>query len=165
VDAAIDRWLTALLDEPLRLVRFPAQARRAVDPRWAPGFETAFSDGYPVLVIAQASLDALNARVAAPVPMARFRPNLVADGVDAFAEDAWRDVGVGTGAIRVVKPCARCIVVATDQRSGERAVALEPLRTLATFRRHGHEVMFGQNAVVTRAGWIGVGDALVPAAG
>jgi uncharacterized protein YcbX len=158
VDPAIDRWLGEIVGEPLRLVRFCESEHRPTNPRYAPGFETAFADGYPVLVLSRASLDDLNARMPTPVPMDRFRPNLVAGGTAAFAEDRWGDLAVGQAEIRVVKPCARCVIVTTDQQTG--ATSVEPLRTLATFRRKDHEVLFGQNAVVTRPGVIGVGDPL-----
>jgi uncharacterized protein YcbX len=156
VDPAIDAWLSRYADRPLRLLRFDDRHRRRLDVRYAPDHTTRFADGYPVLVLSQASLDALNARLALPVPMDRFRPNLVVDGTAPFAEDAWRDFSVGDATLRNVKPCARCVITTTDQQTGERGA--EPLRTLASFRRDGNEVMFGQNAVVTRPAVIRVGD-------
>lgn len=158
VSPAVDRWLSAALGEALRLVHFPDDAHRPLDPRYAEG-ETAFADGYPLLVVGQASLDDLNARLAEPVPMDRFRPNLVVAGAAAFAEDGWREVAVGGVPISIVKPCARCVVVTTDQRTGARSP--EPLRTLATYRKVGHDVRFGQNAVPRAAGILRVGDAVV----
>jgi uncharacterized protein YcbX len=151
-----DAFFTAIAGEPLRLMRFPDREHRPVDPRYAEGFETQFADGYPVLVIGQASLDHLNDRLETPVAMDRFRPNLVVRGAGPFAEDGWRDLTVGDAALRIVKPCGRCVIVTTDQRTGERSP--EPLRTLASYRRSGNEVMFGQNAVVTRPATIAVGD-------
>jgi uncharacterized protein YcbX len=156
VDGKIDRWLSAFAGEPLRLVHFPPEARRATDARYADGFETQFADGYPALLIGEASLAQLNARLAEPVSMLRFRPNLVVAGSEAFAEDGWRDLTVGEAALRVVKPCARCVIVTNDPHTGARTP--EPLRTLASFRKQGQAVMFGQNAVVTRAGWLRIGD-------
>lgn len=152
----IDAWLSRFADQPLRLLRHDDRHRRKLDPRYAPEHTTQFADGYPVLVVGQASLDALNERLTVPLPMNRFRPNLVAEGTIAFAEDGWRDITVGDATLRVVKPCARCPIPTTDQLTGVRGV--EPLRTLATFRRQGNEVMFGQNAVVTRPATIRVGD-------
>ena len=156
VGADADAWLTAALGQPLRLVYFPDASHRPTDPACAPGFETGFADGFPLLVIGQASLDDLDARLVTPVPMDRFRPSLVVAGSAPFAEDGWRDVVCGDVALRIVKPCGRCVVTTTDQRTAERSQ--EPLRTLATYRRQDGEVMFGQNAVVVRPGMIRVGD-------
>ena len=156
VGADADAWLTAALGQPLRLVYFPEASHRPTEAAYAPGFETAFSDGFPLLVIGRASLDDLNARLATPVPMERFRPNLVVAGDAPFAEDGWGDIACGDAVLRIVKPCGRCVVITTDQRTAERDQ--EPLRTLATYRRRDGEVMFGQNAVVVRPGVIRVGD-------
>jgi len=153
-----DRWLSDRLGEELRLVYFPDETIRPVDTRYAAGFDTGFADGFPILVSSDASLADLNARLAKVVPMDRFRPNVVIAGAAAFAEDDWRDVAFPDAAIRVVKPCARCVIITTDQTSAQRTA--EPLRTLATYRRQGNGVMFGQNAVVLRTGVLRVGDAL-----
>ena len=156
VGDAADAWLTAALGQPLRLVYFPDASHRPTDPAYAAGFETGFADGFPLLVIGQASLADLNARLATPLPMERFRPNLVVAGSAPFAEDSWREVACGDAALRIVKPCGRCVVTTTDQQTAERGQ--EPLRTLATYRRQDGEVNFGQNAVVVRPGVIRVGD-------
>jgi uncharacterized protein len=159
VDPKADAWLSALLDRPLRLAAFPEGGRRAVDPAYAPGHETAFADGFPLLVVGEGSLAELNRRLDAPVPMDRFRPNVVVGSAAPFAEDGWDDVVIGAVAVRMVKPCARCVVTTTDQQTGERSA--EPLRTLAGFRREDGGVMFGQNAVVLRTGRVRVGDSAV----
>ena len=172
VDAALaapgaHAWATAWLGAPARLVHMPDDVRRPVDPRYAaPGDRTAFTDGYPVLVASQASLDDLNARLAAagaaPVAIERFRPSvlLAADDSEAlapYAEDDWRTLRLGGGVeLAVVKPCARCVVTTIDQRSAARGV--EPLRTLAGYRRRGNKVLFAQNAVVRAGGTLRVGD-------
>ena len=155
-----DAWLTETLGRPLRLVYFPEASHRATDPRYAEGFETAFADGFPLLVIGHASLDDLNARLAVPVPMDRFRPSLVVAGSAPYAEDTWRDVACGDTVVRIVKPCGRCVVVTTDQQTMARE--REPLHTLATFRHQDGNVMFGQNAVVVRPGRLRVGDPIRP---
>ncbi len=109
-----------------------------------------------------ASLDALNTRLAQPMPMARFRPNLVVSGTAPWAEDKWQLLRIGTAggvAFRAVKLCARCVIVATDQETGARARDREPLRTLASFRRDNRgRVLFGQNLVPDGTGRIAVGD-------
>jgi len=175
VDAALaapeaHAWATAWLGAPTRLVHMPDDVHRPVDPRYAaPGDRTAFTDGYPVLVASQASLDDLNARLAAAgaaaVGIERFRPSvlLAADDGEAlapYAEDDWRTLRLGDGAdpveLAVVKPCARCVVTTIDQQSAVRGT--EPLRTLAGYRRRGNKVLFAQNAVVRAGGILCVGD-------
>jgi uncharacterized protein len=156
----VDAWLAAALGEPVRLVYFPETSHRATEAAYGEGFETAFADGYPVLILGQASLDDLNARLATPVPMDRFRPNIVVAGSAPFAEDEWRDVTCGEVELRIVKPCDRCVITTTDQQTMVRGQ--EPLRTLAMFRRDEGKVLFGQNAVVIREGGIRVGDSIVP---
>lgn len=159
-----DAWLSDALGRACRLVHMgdPAAAR-PVDPTYAgPTDRVSFADGFPLLGVSAASLDDLNARMAQPVPMARFRPNLVVSGGAPWTEDGWRLLRVGGAegvAFRAVKPCARCVIVATDQETGARARDREPLRTLAGFRRDGRgKVLFGQNLVPDGTGRIAVGD-------
>jgi uncharacterized protein len=145
-DAEADRWFSGLLGRPCRLVYLPDSQVRAVDPRFArPDDQVGFADGFPFLLISQASLDDLNARLAQPVPMLRFRPNLVVAGCAAFAEDGWRRIRIGEIDFRVAKPCSRCIVPTIDPETAERAA--EPLRTLAGYRRRDKQVFFGQNLI------------------
>ncbi len=114
----------------------------------AVGAETTFTDGYPLLVTLEASLEALNERLQAPVPMARFRPNIVIAGTRAWDEDGWQVLTIGALTCDVVKPCDRCVVTTVDQTSGMRDPGQEPLRTLTEFRRvEGKGVLFGQNLV------------------
>lgn len=158
-----DRWLSDVLGAELRLVFIPTKTVRETNPLYAPGARTGFADGYPLLVVGQASLDDLNARLAAasesPVPMDRFRPNLVVEGSPPFAEDDWRDFSIGDVPLRIVKPCARCVIVSTDQATA--VVGKEPLRTLATYRKVGNDVLFGQNAIHLAQGRLRVGDPVV----
>jgi uncharacterized protein YcbX len=130
-----------------------------VDPAYGrPGDRVSFADGFPLLVVNTASLEDLNARLAQPVPIARFRSNLVVSGAAPWAEDGWRSLHVGHIAFRAVKPCTRCIVIATDQNTGARAPDREPLRTLATFRPDaGGRALFGQNLVPDTLGRLAVG--------
>lgn len=142
-------WFSKTLGCPLRLVYMPDSSWRAADPKYAPeGVPVSFADGYPFLLISQASLDDLNGRLGTPLPMNRFRPNFVYSGGDAYEEDNWQNFFIGNVHFRGVKPCARCIVPTTDQDTGERAA--EPLKTLATYRKAGHRILFGQNVV-----WLG----------
>jgi len=148
----INNWFSEQLQRKLRLVYMTAQTRRMADGRYAPeGHTVSFADGFPYLIIGQASLDALNRRLQSPVPMNRFRPNLVFTGGEAFEEDGWSDFQVGQTTFRGVKPCSRCIITTTDQNTAQRNA--EPLKTLAVFRKAGNKILFGQNAV-----WMGTED-------
>lgn len=153
-------WLSAYVGEPVRLVHMPEDTHRPVDPHYAvPGDIVSFADGFPWLLISEGSLDDLNGRLARPIPMDRFRPNLVVKGCEPFAEDTWKRIRIGDAVFRVVKPCARCVVTTTDQETGE-PEGPEPLRTLATYRRVGDGVMFGQNLLAEQTGQLRVGDAV-----
>lgn len=158
VSAAADGWLAARLGVPCRLVRFADEAHRPVDPRYgAAGDQTAFSDGFPLLLIGQGSLDGLNARLPAPLSMRRFRPNLVVAGAAPHAEDGWRRVRVGEVGLRLVKPCSRCAITTVDPDRGVRD-GREPLQALGTYRLRDGKVWFGQNAIPDGAGAVRVGD-------
>ncbi|MBA3823276.1 MAG: MOSC domain-containing protein [Ktedonobacterales bacterium] len=160
VDATLDQWFSDYLGLACHLVYMPETTRRVVNPLYAaPGDIVSFADGYPVLLAGQSSLDDLNARMAEPLPMARFRPNLVISGTDAFAEDTWARIRIGTVEFAVVKPCARCVMTTVDPARGEFA-GKEPLRTLATYRRDGDKVLFGQNAIPRGSGMVRVGDSV-----
>ena len=148
-DAAAE-WLSDYLGSPRRLVRMGPEFTRSVDADYAVSAvdEVSYADGYPFLLTSEASLDALNRRMERPVPMDRFRPNIVVSGTAPFEEDTWRTIRIGGVTFHVVKPCARCVVTTTDQATGERGT--EPLATLATFRRDPHGgVYFGQNLLHT----------------
>jgi uncharacterized protein YcbX len=149
-------WLTSLLGLPARLVRMAPETRRAAkrDPAGT-NARISFADAYSFLVVSRESLDELNARLDEPLPMNRFRPNIVLEGARPFAEDGWSRVRIGPVELDMAGPCARCATSTTDQETGARGV--EPLRTLATFRREGAGVMFGQNANHRGTGEIAVG--------
>ncbi len=155
---AADAWISGFLGQSARIVAFATDAVRPVDPRYArrSSDRVAFVDAYPVLLISQGSLDLLNGRLPAPVPMNRFRPNLVVGGSAPHAEDGWRRIRVGDVVFSVVKPCARCTVPTVDQRTGE--TGPEPLRTLATYRKVGSKVLFGQNLIHEAPGAVAVGQ-------
>lgn len=160
---AVAEWFSAFLNASVRLVRMADGFVRPVDRRYARDVaQTGFTDGFPLLLIGQASLDELNARLAArskaPLPMNRFRPNLVVEGSPAFAEDDWRLIRIGDVMLDVVKPCARCAITTVDQARGEPLDRDEPLATLATFRRGADgKVMFGQNVIHKATGTLAVG--------
>lgn len=146
VDAATDDWLSEFLGTPCRLVRFPDDTVRPVDPAFASTTDqVGFADGFPFLLISEASLNDLNARLEQAVEMIRFRPNLVVSGCEPFEEDSWQRIRIGPVEFRVAKPCSRCIVPTIDPATGARA--REPLATLMTYRRRDNKVYFGQNLV------------------
>lgn len=168
--ADADRWCSDFLGVSCRLVYMPDDSVRPVDPRHAKrGERVHFGDGFPLLVVTQAALDDLNARLTSKgegaIPMNRFRPNIVIAGATAYAEDRWQHIRVGDQAmsvgIRLVKPCGRCVITTTDQQTATRDAHQEPLRTLATYRKQWRKVMFGQNALHDSPGTIRVGDAVV----
>ena len=144
-------WASALLGRDVRLLRFdPATARRS-DSAWTGDVAAfnRFSDGFPLLAVSRASLDDLNSRLGVPVPMERFRPNLVLDGLPPFGEDGLHDIVSDGVRLRCVKPCVRCVVTTTDQRTGIRA-GEEPITTLKSYRWNAvlRGVAFGQNVIV-----------------
>jgi uncharacterized protein YcbX len=151
-----------------RLVRLDPDHERLADSAWTGSTRaaTAFSDGYPLLLVNEASLADLNARIGRELPLNRFRPNIVVSGLDAYAEDRLADLHCGAIVLRVVKPCTRCVVTTIDQASGERD-GEEPLRTLRSYRHDERAggFTFGQNVVIV-AGFgetLTVGDSLLPA--
>ncbi|MEU3183791.1 MOSC N-terminal beta barrel domain-containing protein [Streptomyces sp. NPDC006923] len=157
--------LSAYLGVEVRLVHLDDPAvRRPVNPLYArPGETVSFADGFPLLVTTVASLDALNCLIAqgdhaeeGPLPMDRFRPNLVVAGTAPWAEDDWLRLGVGEVTFRVARACGRCVVTTTDQRTSERG--REPLRTLGRYRRFDGRLIFGQNIVPESTGTVRVGD-------
>lgn len=158
-----DEWLSSFLGADYQLVRLPPGGGRQVNlDHAAVGDSVGFADGYPFLLISEGSLEELNRRLVErgedPLPMNRFRPNLVVSGCEAFAEDGWRRVRIGEVEFRVCKPCDRCAITTVDQATG--SVGREPLRTLATFRRAGSKVLFGQYLAHDGMGELRVGDAV-----
>jgi uncharacterized protein YcbX len=157
VSAEFDAWFSDKLQMNARLVKMPLSTERKVDPRYAVNGESvSFADGMPYLLIGQESLEELNSRLEIPVPMNRFRPNIVFSGGDAFAEDSWGKIQIGKIDFQVVKPCARCVLTTVDQETGIKSS--EPLKTLSGYRKVGNKVLFGQNTVALSAGVIKVGD-------
>lgn len=153
-------WFSSLLGVPCELVRQHESGTRQVDTRHAaPGDRVGFADGFPFLLISRASVDELNRRLEKDVPADRFRANIVVDGCGAHAEDEWSAITIGEVDFRVAKPCARCVVITTDQLRGTRSA--EPLRTLARYRTTNGKILFGQNLVHRGTGLVQVGDEVV----
>ncbi|MDT8388577.1 MAG: MOSC domain-containing protein [Thiogranum sp.] len=155
-----DAWFSDYLGMDCRLVRIRDDLRRDVDPAYGRrGDEVSFADGFPLLVIGAASLRDLNSRLAEPVPMTRFRPNLVVDGAEPYVEDNWRRFRVGAVEFEGVKHCGRCVFTTVDPATGIRDPQQEPLRTLAGYRKTaGGRVLFGQNLIPRKSGVIRIGD-------
>jgi uncharacterized protein len=150
-------WFSGALGTACRLVRFSPSGDRPVSQKHTSLFAQAqFSDGYPLLVTSVESLQELNRRLTTPVPMNRFRPNVVFRDVAPFAEDDWRIVSFPHLVLHIVKPCERCVIASTNQNTLERGK--EPLRTLATFRTFDGKVCFGQNSVPESDGHLTLGD-------
>ncbi|MFJ8635637.1 MOSC domain-containing protein [Streptomyces sp. NPDC093568] len=164
-DDAAHTWCSTYLGAETRLVYMADPATsRPVDPEYAlPGETVSFADGYPLLLTTTGSLDALNSLIAqgdhaneGPLPMNRFRPNVVVSGTAAWAEDDWSRIAIGEVTFRLPKKSGRCVVTTTDQATAERG--REPLLTLGRHRRMGGKLVFGQNLVPLSRGTIRVGD-------
>ncbi len=156
---AAARWFSELLQCSCRLVYMPDETVRPADPTFAPpGIRVSFADAFPFLLISEESLADLGSRLAVPLPMNRFRPNLVIAGGAPYVEDTLTGFELAGILFRVVKPCDRCVITTTDQETAQRG--REPLQTLATYRRQGGKVLFGQNVVHLGRGRLRVGEAL-----
>ncbi len=153
---AIDDWFSDILGIKCHLVKMPESTKRPVDNTYAKNKIVSFADGYPFLIIGQSSLDDLNSKIEKPLPMNRFRPNLVFTGGKPFEEDNWKKFKIGSVRFHAVKPCARCVITTTDQETAERGH--EPLLSLSKYRKIDGKVMFGMNLVSSNTGVISVGD-------
>lgn len=152
-----DEWFGTFLETRCTLVYMPDDEVRQVDQEYAEADDrVGFADGFPLLMISRASLEDLGGRLGRDVPVNRFRPNIVVEGSDAFAEDDWSTLRIGRADFRVVKPCSRCSIVMTDQSSGKRDK--EVLSTLGGYRRDGKKIFFGQNLAHDSIGTLRIGD-------
>jgi uncharacterized protein YcbX len=154
------KWFSDVLGSRCELVYMPEATVRPADPAYAPdGIRVSFADAFPFLLISEESLADLNAKLIRPLPMNRFRPNLVIAGGEPYVEDTLQEFATSGITFRAVKPCGRCVVTTTDQETAQRGI--EPLRTLATYRKDDGEVMFGQNVVHLGTGHLTVGAPLL----
>jgi uncharacterized protein YcbX len=139
------------------MVFMPYHSNLPVDPDFAVDEnQVAFSDGFPLLLISESSLSDLNNRLPESVAMKRFRPNLVVKNTKPYEEDSWKKIKIGECEFNVAKPCSRCVLTTVDPETGEFS-GKEPLRTLATYRKHNGNVLFGQNLIGTKMGKLEVG--------
>ncbi len=160
INNEIDEWFSRYLQIPCKLVYMPDDSLRKVDSHYAKKENdiTAFSDGYPVLMLSKESLVDLNSRLPEALPMNRFRPNLVIEGVKAFEEDGMEHFMINETDFYGVKLCARCVITTINQQTIE--TGKEPLKTLATYRMKNNKIYFGQNVIAATAGKIKIGDTI-----
>lgn len=156
VSNELDSWFTQVLNHPCRLVYHPDHQVRSVDPDY--GLEqdqTAYSDGFPLLLTSEASLHNFNQRSGLAIDMRRFRSNLVVGDCAAYAEDLWRTIVINDIRFRLPKPCSRCAIPAINPNSAlsEKAV----LTALSKFRQRDNKVYFGQNLIHDATGILTVG--------
>lgn len=160
VSVDINAWFSAKLGTELRLVYMPAETRRQVDLEYArEGDVTSFNDGFPALLLSEASVDALAAELNFPLSAQRFRPNILISGCEAFAEDEWQSIEIGEICFDVVKPCSRCVIPTLDLKTGEKQP--EVMQVLLRQRKVGNKVFLGQNLIHRGTGTIRVGDAVI----
>ncbi|GAA5138017.1 YcbX family protein [Thalassotalea piscium] len=157
---AIDHWFSVYLARPCKLHYFGEHSTRHVKDSKK---QVSFADGYPLLLISQASLHYLNQRLISQdeqsVSMTHFRPNLVVDNTEAFAEDTWQRIRIGEVEFELVKPCSRCIMTTVNPTTGEKSNRQQPLKTLKEFRQADNgDVMFGQNLIALSNGQLCLGD-------
>lgn len=154
----VAQWLSQFLGLPCRLVAMKDDTVRLLNPDFAtsPRDQVGFADGYPLLMLTEASVDDLSQRVGYGIPMNRFRPNVVIEGATAYADDHWHRIQIGSLEFVNAKPCERCTVTTVDQITGVRGS--EPLTTLATYRRTAGGILMGQNLIHQATGVIKVGD-------
>lgn len=152
----IDTWFSLFMEMPCRVYYYGKQPNRKLSNSQQ---HVSFADGYPLLAISTASLDALNERLDVPVSMKQFRTNLVIDNCLPFGEDSWLNIQIGAVKFLVSKPCSRCIFTTVNAESAQRDINKEPLKTLKSFRQgNDRQIYFGQNLVPLNEGIINVGD-------
>lgn len=152
-----DSWLSRQLGKKVRIVEMYEDSRRLMHPAYAsPDALVSFADDFPFLLISEASLADLNSKLSIDVEMKRFRPNFVISGTEPFAEDSWNHITIGNIGFDVATPCERCVLTTIDPATGTKG--LEPLKTLATYRKVNNKILFGQNLVSVQTGMIREGD-------
>ena len=156
VSAEADAWFSKELDTQCRLVYMPDSSRLRINEKYHATGITSFSDGFPILMVSEASLDLLNQRAGLSLEMARFRPNLVISGCAAHDEDRMRQFSINGIRMTGAKPSARCVVTTLDPQTLLKGK--EPLQTLSTYRKLENKIYFGENVVAEDTGLIRVGD-------
>ncbi|WPR72760.1 MOSC N-terminal beta barrel domain-containing protein [Flavobacterium sp. NG2] len=158
VDSDISAWFSQILGFTVRLVFMSEESHRKVDANYAVSSEdiTSFSDGFPFLIIGQASLDDLNARLENPISIQRFRPNFVFTGGSAYEEENWTEFTIDNHTFYGVKPSGRCVITTVDFEKGIFS-GKEPLFTLSKYKKVGKKVIFGQNVIAKQEGYLSIG--------
>jgi uncharacterized protein YcbX len=152
-----DWWLSEQLQYPVQLVMIDPDATRETYLENTDTYiPVSFADDFPLHLISEASLSDLNTRLAQPVGMERFRPNLVIAGTVPFAEDTWRKIRIGNAILEIATPCERCVMVNINQQTA--AKTSEPLKTLAGYRKAEKKIHFGRNVFCKQTGSISEGD-------
>lgn len=158
-DEKVNQWFSQYLGFPVRVVKYNHQAPRPSDSNYSqPDDIVSFADGFPLLVISQASLNDLNSKLETPVSMTNFRPNIIVDGCDAFAEDDWKQIRIGEVIFDAVKRCSRCVLTTVDPKTGLKSENGQPLKTLSQYRKGEGGVFFGMNLIPRSKGIIRVND-------
>lgn len=154
----VNEWFSKALESPVRIVFMHAESKRIADQRYAPKPDdmVSFADGYPILGISQESLDLLCEKLGYEIPMNRFRPNIVFEGLAPNEEDTLAEITINKLRLHGVKPCARCTITTIDQHTAEKGK--EPLTTLSTYRKIDHKILFGENFIPAEGGVLKVGD-------
>lgn len=158
VSTECSAWFSDRLGQKATLVKMTDVSRR-YKRLFTPPFKTnlSFADGYPYLLLGEASMNTLNSKAEEQIPADRFRANIIISTSEAHEEDTWKsEFRIGDMTMKVIKPCARCVVTTIDQITGKKGK--EPLKTLATYRQWSNKIWFGANAICTKPGKISVGD-------
>ncbi len=157
----VNQWFSQYLDSSVRLIKYNQKAPRAIDPNYSsPNDIVSFADGFPLLVISDASLQDLNSKLETPVTMTNFRPNIIVDGCEAFAEDDWKQIRIGEVVFDAVKRCSRCVFTTVNPETGVKSNNGQPLKTLSQYRKADGGVLFGMNLIPRSKGIIRVNDKL-----
>jgi uncharacterized protein YcbX/ferredoxin len=159
-------WFSRYLNRPCQLLHFGELSERTVPSNSKRTNQLAFADGYPLLLISQASLDDLNKRCPTAITMNQFRPNLVVENCDAFAEDTWSHIRIGEVDFELTQPCSRCIFTTINPKTAQKHIHQQPLTSLKTYRQAADgelkgEILFGQNMVPLNQGQIKLTDPVI----
>jgi len=155
----INHWFSRFLNMPVRLIKYNHKKSRAINPDYSQkGDIVSYADAYPLLVISKASLDDLNSRLQVSVTMNNFRPNLIVDGCEAYAEDIWKKIRIGKVEFDAVKKCDRCILTTIDPKTGIKDANRQPFNTLTEYRKEQGGVMFGMNLIPRSNGTLYIND-------
>ncbi len=158
----VNDWFSEFLGFEVKLAKYNFQQPRPTDQAYSnPNDIVSFADGFPLLVISQESLNDLNQRLELPVSMTHFRPNLVIEGVNAYAEDNWKQITIGNVTFDAVKPCSRCVLTTVDPQTGKKDPNSQPLKTLSQYRKTKDGVIFGMNLIPRSLGTLSVNDRVI----